>query len=121
MFDYYNTEISDYRVSEKDKNSPEYLMASIDHLISDLYNLKSYRRKLMGKMRDMYEGIRDGEEYAYLTENFGIGNASEIKFTPIIRNRIEALIGLLSNTSFDWELTVVDPESTTYGLPCLCT
>jgi len=111
MDHYFNTELSDINVSEKEKQQPEYLMAAIDDIIAELVTQNSLRRKMMGKMRDLYAGIRDPEEYQYLTDNYGIGNPLDLKFTPVVRNRIEALIGLLSATTFDWKVSVIDDES----------
>lgn len=111
MINYYNTNISDYDVSEKEKREKDYLIAMTDSIIAELVLEGGSRRMKMGKMRDLYDGIRDPREYAYLTENFGIGNASDIKFTPVVRNRIDALIGLLSSVTFDYSVNVMDIDS----------
>lgn len=105
-------DISDYEVSEKEKEtSLNYLMTMTDRVISRNVNENSDRRLRMFKMRDFYDGIRDAREFAYLEDNYGVGNPSSIRFTPLIRNRIDTLIGLLSTLEFDYSVSVVDSKS----------
>lgn len=103
--------LSDYLVKEEEKESLEYLMEKTDSIIANLVDENSSRRREMFKMRDFYDGIRDPREYAYLEDNYGIGNPSEIKFTPLIRTRLDILIGLLSTTEFDYKVTISDSKS----------
>ena len=109
-----NYYIEDFTLTEKQKSREEYLVGYTDSLIDDLVNEKSARREKMITMRYFYHGIRDEREYAYLTENFGIGNPGSIKFIPIVRNRIEALIGLMALASFDYQVSVLDEASLKY-------
>jgi hypothetical protein len=108
---YYNVELADFKVSESDKSKPEYLMAMTDQLIESLVNEASPRRRQMLKMRAMRMGIRDPQEYAYLSDNYGLGNPTELRFTPVVKNRIDALTGILSSADFDWQVTVNDIDS----------
>lgn len=108
----YDYDISDYEVSEKEKEtSLNYLMTMTDNVINRNVNESSDRRLRMFKMRDFYEGERDPKEFAYLEDNYGIGNPSSIRFTPLIRNRIDTLIGLLSTLEFDYTVSIMDDKS----------
>jgi hypothetical protein len=108
---YLNYNISDFMVSEHDKESPEYLMAKTDDIINRLVLEGAEERKEMLKMRSFRSGERDPREFAYLNSNYGIGNPLDVKFTPVVKNRIDALIGLLSTTDFDWKVSIGDKES----------
>jgi hypothetical protein len=111
MNNHIDIEISDFLVSEEDKSKQDYLVAMTDHVINSLVDESIERRKRMFKMRDMRGGVRDPEEFEYLTSNFGIGNSAELRFTPIIRNRIDALIGILSTADFDFKVSVGDTDT----------
>lgn len=105
-------DLSDYEVSEKEKEtSLEYLMEMTDRVIMRNVDENSDRRMRIFKMRDFYDGIRDEREFAYLEDNKGIGNPSSIRFTPLIRNRVDTLIGLLSTLDFDYTVSVIDSKS----------
>lgn len=106
-----NYYIEDFNLTDKQKQSEDYLVEYTDSLIDDLVNEGSKKRKDMITMRYFYHGKRDEREFQYLTENFGIGNPGSIKFIPIVRNRIEALIGLMALASFDWKLSLLDEDS----------
>jgi len=108
---YLNVELADYKVSEKEKSEPEYLMAMTDSVIEHLVHERSNNRREKLKMRSMREGVRDPEEFAYLTDNYGIGNTGDLRFTPIIRNRVDALIGILSSAELDWKVSIGDRDS----------
>ncbi len=96
---------------EEKRDSLDYLMMMTDAVINRNVDENSRRRKLMFKQRDFYSGLRDKKEFAYLEDNYGVGSPSAIKFTPLIRNRIDVLVGLLSATEFDYKVTVTDNKS----------
>lgn len=52
-----------------------------------------YDKKELQKAYNYYAGKRDKEQYRYLEENFGIGNATSVEFTPLIKKHVDALIG----------------------------
>lgn len=108
---YLNYEISDFLVSESAKLDANYLMAKTDDIINRLVLEGTEERREMLKMRSMRNGERDPKQLAYLKSNHGIGNPVDVKFTPIVKNRIDALIGLLSTTNFDWKISIGDKES----------
>jgi len=111
MYDINAITLSDYTLTETEKKSSDYLVAYTDWMIADLVLTNSPSRLKFGKMRDMYEGIRDESEFQYLKDNKGIGNAADLKFRPIIRNRIDVLIGLLSSATFDYKVSVMDQDT----------
>ena len=106
-----NYYIEDFNLSEDQKTKEDYLVEYTDSLIDDLVNEGASKRRKMITMRYYYHGIRDNREFQYLTDNFGIGNPGSIKFVPIVRNRIEALIGLMALASFDYKVSLLDEMS----------
>ena len=67
----------------------EYLIYNINKAISELV-IPQYR---LLKYYNYYNGKRDPEQYRYLEENFGIGQPTSVRFTPLIRKHVDALIG----------------------------
>ena len=111
MYNINSIALSDYTTTEEEKKNVDYLVGYTDWMIADLVSTNSSARHKFGKMRDMYEGIRDEKEFKYLTDNKGIGNPAELKFRPIIRNRIDVMIGLLASATFDYKVTVMDQDT----------
>ena len=83
--------IEDVYTTEKQKNSFEYLRKVIDHSIAKLV----YEKDNVRKMRNLYEGVRDEEEFRYLQETFGIETPLALKMTPLIKTRVDVLLGSL--------------------------
>ncbi|WP_216726069.1 hypothetical protein [Hymenobacter siberiensis] len=94
-------------VPEADKLKAPYLIGNIDAAILQLVRSKRELRKY----RDLYEGFRDPQEYAYLTENFGIGNPARVKMIPIIRNRVQVLLGQHLQNPIKKKITCTDQKS----------
>lgn len=94
-------------VSEKDKLRAPYLIGNVDAAILQLVRSKRELRKY----RDLYEGFRDPQEYAYLEENFGIGNPTRVKMIPIIRNRVQVLLGQHLQNPIKKRITCTDQQS----------
>lgn len=65
------------------------LIDKTNKIISELV----YSKTELQKAYNYYNGVRDIEQFRYLEENFGIGNPTSIKFTPLIKKHIDALIG----------------------------
>lgn len=99
-----NTNIEDVYTTEKQKNSFEYLRKAIDHNIARLV----YEKDNVRKMRNLYEGIRDEEEFRYLQETFGIETPLALKMTPLIKTRVDVLLGILLDETFTYRVTVND-------------
>ncbi|MCK5788259.1 MAG: hypothetical protein KAH32_04645 [Chlamydiia bacterium] len=91
-------------VTEKKKNSRDYLEGMTDYWIGKLVINKEH----IPLCRKYYSGVRDTAEYEYLNDNYGIGNAIDIQFTPIIKPRIDALVGLFLSESFSYRVSVTD-------------
>ena len=94
-------------VSESDKLKAPYLVGNIDAAIAQLVRSKGYLRKY----RDLYEGYRDPREYKYLEQNFGIGNPGRVKMIPIIRNRVQVLLGQHLAAPIKKNITCTDQQS----------
>ena len=102
---YYNVE--DLYSTEKEKNSFEYLQDSVDFYIASLVHEK-VRIKLA---RNLYEGVRDPKEFRYLEETFGIETPLAMKMTPLIKTRIDVLLGLLLDEVFTYRVTINDANT----------
>jgi len=76
-------------LSEKEKNSEEYLVNIIDLAIAELVIEKDHLRKAY----NYYQGERDRDQFKFLEENFNIGNPSSVEFIPLIRRHVDALVG----------------------------
>lgn len=99
--------LEDIHITEKEKNSEWYLKDNIDYWIANLVREKRWIKTY----RNYYVGIRDNTEFEYLTENFGIGTPSSLKFTPLIKPRIDALLSQVENESFNYRVSCVDDKT----------
>ena len=99
-----NFNIEDVYTTEKDKNSFDYLQKSMDYLIADLVTDK----KKIKQFRNLYEGVRNKEEFKYLENTFGIETPMSVRMTPLIKTRIDVLLGLLLDDTFTYKVSVND-------------
>lgn len=99
--------MSDIHLTEKQKQTKEYLQANVDHWILSL----SREKKEIRTLRNYYSGIRDEKEFAYLTANFGIGTPSKLKFTNLIKPRVDALVGQTIKESFIYKVACLDDKT----------
>jgi hypothetical protein len=76
-------------LSEKEKNSEDYLVNCIDLAIAELVIEKDHLRKAY----NYYNGVRDEDQFRYLEENFNIGTPTSVEFIPLIRRHVDALVG----------------------------
>jgi hypothetical protein len=97
----------DMYISEKDKSEIKYLKGNIDHWVASLVQPKEHLRTL----RDYYNGVRDDKQFSYLTENFGIGTPSSLKFTNIIKPRIDSIVSQLESDAYTYTASCVDNKS----------
>lgn len=65
------------------------MIAKTNEVIGDLV----YDKTELQKAYNYYNGKRDAEQFRYLEENFGIGSPTSVKFTPLLRKHIDALVG----------------------------
>ena len=64
-------------------------MEKADMAIAELV----YDKIHLVKAYNYYSGIRDNNQFKHLEQNYGIGNPTNITFTPLIRKHIDALVG----------------------------
>jgi len=102
---YYNVE--DLQTTEKEKSEFNYLKKSADYYISTLVRQKPHIKKA----RNLYDGLRDKEEFKYLEETFGIETPIAVKMTPLIKTRIDVLLGLLLDDVFTYNVSINDHET----------
>ena len=67
----------------------EELINKTDLTISELV----YDKEKLRKYYNYYNCKRDKEQFKYLEENYGIGQPTEVEFTPLIKKHIDALVG----------------------------
>lgn len=103
---YLESDISDL-VSEKEKDKDPYLKGNIDYAI---HNLVSDNKDIQ-KAYDFYNGIRDAAEFAYLEDNFGIGNPTSIKFVPLIKKHLSVLLGQQLTNPLNYKVTCADAKT----------
>jgi hypothetical protein len=102
-----NLNIEDIHVSEEDKNSIDYIKKKTDFLIASLVKEDLNIRKC----RDLYDGKRDPKEYEYLQSVYGLETPMSLKMTPLIKTRIDVLIGLLLDETFKYQVSVSDVDT----------
>lgn len=64
------------------------IIDKVDQDIAELV-INKYQTK---KAYDYYNCIIDREQFRYLEENYGIGNPSSVKFIPLVKKHIDALV-----------------------------
>jgi len=94
-------------VTESAKNSKKYLEGMIDYWIGKLV----IDKKHIPVCRKYYSGKREEAEFEYLTNNYGIGNPIDLTFTPIIKPRIDALVGMFLQETFSYRISVSDERT----------
>lgn len=99
--------LEDIHVTENEKGKEWYLKDNIDYWIANLVRSKPY----LSTYRNYYNGVRDQKEFAYLTENFGIGSPSSLNFTPLIKPRIDALLSQIVSENLTYRVTCVDNKT----------
>lgn len=72
----------------KHKTDSEY-MRTVDNIINELV----CEKKDFQKAYNYYNLVMDEKQYKYLETNYGIGNPSSIKFIPLIREHVDAIVG----------------------------
>ena len=71
------------------QGSEDYLMHTADDVITRLVSEKTH----LYKAYNYYQGFRDKYQYEHLEVNYGIGSPTSIKFTPLVRKHIDAIVG----------------------------
>ncbi len=94
-------------ISEEDKLKENYLIANIDYNIRTLV----YEKTELHKAYNYYNGKRDREQFRALEEQYGIGNAINVEFTPLIKTHIDVLAGQLLATRINPKITCKDEKT----------
>jgi len=102
-----NLNIEDIHLSADEKDSFDYIKKKTDYLIASLYREKTK----VQKCRDLYEGVRDKQEFKYLENVYGLETPMSIKMTPLIKTRIDVLIGLFLDEVFKYQISISDVNS----------
>jgi hypothetical protein len=99
--------IEDVHLSESEKNDVDYLRERVDYFILSLVREKEHIRKA----RNLYDGRRDKKEFEYLEQTFGIETPIAVKMTPLIKTRVDVLIGLLLDEVYTYHIAVNDSNT----------
>lgn len=79
----------------------------INQCISELvYNKVSLR-----KAYNYYHGVRDPEQFKHLEENYGVGTATSVSFTPLMKKHVDALVGEYLELEPDMAVMCKDDET----------
>lgn len=79
----------------------------INHHISDLV----YDKEKIRKAYNYYHGQMDMDQYKHLEENYGIGTPTQIKFIPLIKKHIDALVGHFLDLPLNMQISCKDQDT----------
>lgn len=96
-------------MSTIDKDSDDYIIGKIETTINDLVRPK-YKMK---RYYEYYYGYRNEEQYRYLEENYGIGSATSVQFTPLIKNHVDFLVGQYMSQKINTQVAAKDKDTIT--------
>jgi hypothetical protein len=102
-----NGYLDDIHISESEKSKEWYLKENIDFLIGNLLREKTHIKTY----RNYYNGVRDSKEFEYITKNFGLGTPSKLKFTPLIKPRVDALVGSMLEEKIFTRVSCIDDKT----------
>lgn len=102
---------NEYYLSEEDKLSEEYLKTNANSIITQLVTQE--KRELI-LAYNMYNLKRDKREFAWLTENYGVGNPKDVPFYPLIKTQIQYLIGKFLENDIPYQPTCNNKEALDY-------
>ena len=78
----------------------------IDSYINKLY----FNKSKYAKVRQYYNRERDNTDFAYLEQNYGIGNPFDIQFSSLLRLRIDILVGIFMSQEIKYSVNTLDPN-----------
>jgi len=104
---YYNVE--DTAVSEEEKSGFNYLSHTIDFYIAAMVREKDHIKSA----RNLYDGVRNKDEFRYLEETFGIETPLAVKMTPLIKTRIDVLVGMFLDEEYHYHVSMSDANTVT--------
>lgn len=96
-------------LSEKQKDTDDYLISSIDSIIAELV----YEKDDLKKAYNYYNGELDKDQYKHLEDNYGIGNPTSLEYIPLIRRHVDVLIGQQLQNKIKPKITCKDKKTLT--------
>jgi hypothetical protein len=99
--------LNDHLLTEEEKHTFSYLSSRADFYISNLVRNKTH----ILECRNLYDGIRELENFQFLKESFGVESAIDLTMTPLIKTRIDILIGQLLDDTIEYYITCLDESS----------
>lgn len=85
----YNMYSKSELLTEKEKDSEDYLMSCVDSAIGELV----YDKYDLRKAYNYYNGERDEDQFKHLEDAYSIGTPTSIEFIPLVKKHIDRLIG----------------------------
>ena len=79
----------------------------LNQCISDLV----YDKEKIRKAYNYYHGKMDTDQYKHLEENYGIGTPSQIRFIPLIKKHIDALVGKFLDLPLNVQVSCKDERT----------
>ena len=93
--------------SGKNKDSERYIINRLDYFIGHYI----YDKSDISKARGYYNGYRSNDDYFFLTDNYGLGNAHDLKFSPTTKTRVNILAGLLASQTLETQVMSIDRDT----------
>lgn len=93
--------------TKKETEERDKRIQKINHTISDLV----YDKLALKKAYNYYHGKMDLDQYKHMEENYGIGTPTQIKFIPLIKKHVDALVGHFIDLPLNIQISCKD-EST---------
>ena len=96
-------------ISNFKQGSDDYLMEQADAIIGKLVKEKTH----LFKAYNYYQGFRDKYQFQHLEKNYGVGSPTSVKFTPLIRKHIDAIVGEYLSTKVQPKISCKDKKTLT--------
>ena len=91
----------------KEVDNKDYIKEKMDYIIGAIVQDNMDIKKCYS----YYNSERNLDDFAYLTDSYGLGNPEELTFTPLIAERVDILVGILLAQSLDYDANIADGES----------
>lgn len=96
-------------ISKFKKGSDDYLTEVADEIIGRLVHEKEH----LFKAYNYYQGFRDRYQFEHLEQNYDVGNPTSVKFTPLIRKHVDAIVGEYLSTKIQPKISCKDKRTLT--------
>ena len=94
-------------MSTRKEDTKNEKIKQINRVIADLV----YDKTAIKKAYNYYHGKMDLDQYKHLEENYGIGTPTQIKFIPLIKKHIDALIGYFLDLPLNVQISCKDEDT----------